>query len=208
MAGFADAFDTSTGGDFVGLGEFVGSVIMIVPIGYRPDQPSKYARQSDGALLNDVALVDVITVAPGSDDTPKEVRDMWISSAQPRAVVSRGCRDAQAGRQVKPILKLVDSQPMKNDRTRLVYGLTDVTPDRPEVIAMIRGHRDMTVSQVEQAVAALVGKIQEKAYQEWLDYSQAKTARRQESARQVFEVAPDQPQRFEARPQVTDDPWN
>jgi len=208
MAGFADAFDTSTRGDFVSLDAFVGSAVMVVPVGYRPDQPSKFARKSDGAFLNDVGIVDVVTILAATDDTPKEAHDMWISSAQPRAVVARGCRDAQAGREVKPVLKLVDSQPMQSDRTRNVYGLVDLTPDRPELVSLIRGYRDMTVSQVEQAAIALVGKIQERAYAEWLDYSQAKTATRQESARQMFEVAPDQPQRFEARPQVTDDPWS
>lgn len=206
MAGFADAFDTSSRGDFVGLDAFVGSAVMVVPVDYRPDQVSKFPRKSDGAFLNDVAIVDVVTVLAASDDVPKEAHDMWISGAQPRAVVARGCRDAKAGRDAKPVLKLVDSQPMTNDRTRNVYGLVDLTPDSPELINLIPNHRNMTVSQIENAAVDLIGKIQERAYAEWLDYSKAKTAGRQAEARQMFEEAPPAA-RFESRPQVTDDPW-
>jgi hypothetical protein len=208
MAGFADAFDTSTGGgSYARLGEFVGSVVIVVPVDWLVDHPSNFPNvRKGGAMSCDVAVVDVVVVVPASDDVPKEAHSMHLYGAQSVGVMRRACESARAGRDVKPVLKIVDQLPSKADRSKMITGLADVDAGRAELQSLIPGHRNMTLVQLNDAVAALVGKIQEKAYQEWLDYSQAKTAGRQESARQVFEPAPDQ--RFEARPQVTDDPWN
>jgi len=205
MAGFADTFDTHTRGDFVGLDAFSGSVVMVVATGYLTDQPSKFRRKSDGAMLCDVAKVDIITVLASSDDVPKEAKDVQLRGVQPTGAVRFQGQAAQAGRSVKPLLKLVDVR-KSDDGQKDVYGLVDVSPERGEIVALIPGHRDMTVSQIERAAVDLVGKIQEKAYAEWLDYSKAKAAGRQEAARQMFEEVP-APARFENRPHVTDDPW-
>jgi hypothetical protein len=210
MAGFADAFDTSTGGgSYAKLSEFVGSVVMVVPVDWLVDHPSNFPNEKkNGAMLCDIAVVDVVTIVPASDDVPKEAHSMHLYGAQPIGVMRRACEGARAGRDVKPVLKIVDQLPSKADRSKMITGLVDVDADRAELQALVPNRRNMTLVQLDDAVADLIGKIQEKAYQEWLDYSASKTATRQESARQMFEVDPDQPQRFEVRPQVTDDPWS
>lgn len=208
MSNFADTFATGGAGDRFDLGAHWGHVLLVVPVGYLADRPSKYPNPDKGGqLLNDVSVVDVLPLfgPPNSDSVGTWSEGVWFGSKHARGVTSRECQNAQGGRPARPMLKLVDGQPMKNDPTRQTYGLVELDPTSQDVIRMVPGFRDMTVTQVEQAAAELVAKLQGDAMKAYREYLDGQKVAKQQAANEMFTQAP--AQQFEQRPHVTDDPW-